>query len=220
MSSVPPENPAEPTPRSATTRAASPGHASVPNQQPAGVPPKRRTMGNWRSLVLSMVVMLGFVALWLAFTPRASQVEQREIDVTAVARQVNTDVGLQVSVPALQPPWKATSARYARSAEGLMTWFAGYHLVGDDTVFVGLRQTPTDADPKALNTWLAEATTDGRELGSVDIAGSTWTRRATSGEPVRRSLVTERGGLLTVVEGLGAEERLVEFARSLRPYSS
>ncbi|WP_168582078.1 DUF4245 domain-containing protein [Gephyromycinifex aptenodytis] len=175
-------------------------------------------MGTWRSLVISMLVMLGFVWLWLALSPRASHLEQREVDVMSVARQVNREAGLKVSVPQLQAPWTATSARYARSAEGLMTWYAGYHVTGDDSVFVGLRQTASDADPRAKDSWLAEATRDGREMGTVDIGGRTWTRHETGGEPVRRSLVSEEGGLLTVVEGLGPQERLTEFAGSLRPY--
>lgn len=203
-----------------------PSTASAPetpgDPDPKGVPPPRRTMGNWRSLVLSLLVILAAILVWLAFVPRPASIRQPDVDVAAVARQAHRDDGVTLSVPDPGPQWRATSARWGRSQEGLPTWHAGYYRKSDDETYIAVQQTPGSAEPRAAESWLADAVAHGRPDGTVSVDGADWRKYTTSGDPVRRALVRSGSGrdLTTVVGGLATYDELVAFASTLRPYGS
>ncbi|MDO5629144.1 MAG: DUF4245 family protein, partial [Mobilicoccus sp.] len=107
--------------------------------------PRSRMRGNWRSLVLSMFAVGLVVLVLYAIVPRPDAITQPPVDVEPVAQQVLVETDEHVWLPQLgEPgqPWKATSARYSRTAEGLMTFYAGYHRTDDDSVFVAIQQIP------------------------------------------------------------------------------
>lgn len=196
-----------------------PGHEeTAPAPQPQ---PRSRMRGNWRSLVLSMAAVAAVVLVLFSIVPRPANVTQPPIDVTPVAKQAHRDDKVTVWVPQLgEPgkPWKATSVRYAPSPQGPTEWYAGYHRTDDDSVFVAVRQIPAAAPPQARQAWVTEAVSRGQEQGRVDVGGASWTSYSTGGDPARRSLVGELGGMTTVVSGLADQQTLVAVTESLRPY--
>lgn len=198
--------------------------------QPAGGPAddvdqrpqaRSRARGNWRSLVLSMAAVAAVVLVLYSIVPRPEAVDQPPVDVVPVAQQAQRDDGLTVWIPELgEPgrPWKATSVRYRASEQGPKAWYAGYHRTDDDTVFVAVQQIPASSEDSLEQAWVEAAVSGGTRRGTVDVAGTSWTSYATGGDPERRSLVGELGGLTTVVSGLADDRTLASVVGSLRPY--
>lgn len=192
---------------------------------PAAPQPRSRMRGNWHSLVLSMLAVGVVVLVLYAIVPRPDAVVQPPVDVTPVAQQVVDETGEQAWLPQLgEPgePWKATSARYDRTPEGLRVFYAGYHRTDDDSVFVAVQQVPNSgaADAEALEAWTASAVSQGREDGTTSLDGASWTRYATGGDPARRGLVGDLDGTYTVVSGLADYETLEAVVSSMEPYGS
>ena len=170
-------------------------------------------MGNLRSMIISMLVVMAFVVVWVAMVPRPNAISQPPVDVTSVAQQVRA----QTHWPILQPQglpdgWKATSVRFVRSTGDFMTWHAGYQSPKGD--YVAIEQTQG-----ATSEWVEAQTNRGREEGTLQVAGSTWTK-VDRKDKVQFSLVRRGSGpkdLTTIVTGTGPYDELAAFAATLRP---
>lgn len=183
--------------------------------------PRSRMRGSWRSLVLSMLAVGAVVLVLYAIVPRPEAVVQPPIDVTPVAQQVQRDENVTVWLPQLgEPgkPWKATSVRYQPTDQGPKAFYAGYHRTDDESVFVAVQQMAAKAPEAAQKSWITQAVANGTEQGTTKIDGKTWRVFATGGDPDRRGLVGEVGGMTTVVSGLADDATLTEVTRSLRPH--
>ena len=183
-------------------------------QQP--VPPQR--MGNLRSMVISMLVILVAVLAWVAMVPRVREVSQPAVDVAAVARQVRQETSWAISQPQLPADWKATNVRFVPDLDGARTWHAGY--LSPDGSYVSIDQTSvTVAGTGNLDNWLAARTSNGQAEGTLAAAGKTW-QKLSSRDNVQRSLVskgTGANGLVTVLSGTAPYAQLAQFADTLRP---
>ena len=170
-------------------------------------------MGNLRSMIISMLVVMGFVVVWVAMVPRPNAESQPPIDVTSVAQQVRA----QTHWPILQPQglpegWKATSARFVSATGGLMTWHAGYQSPTGD--YIALEQTQG-----ATSEWVGAQTNRGHDEGTLQVAGVSWTK-VDRKDKVQFSLVHRGSGpkdLTTIVTGTGTYDELAAFAATLRP---
>jgi hypothetical protein len=174
----------------------------------------RRSSGNLRSMVISMVVILAAVLVWVAMVPRVREISQPAIDVTSVAKQVRQETGWAISQPMLPVGWKATSARFAAAGDGLRTWHAGY--LSPDGNYLSIDQTDV-AD--ATDDWLSARTSNGQPEGTVSAARRTW-EKFSSGATLQRSLVSEGSGargLATVLSGTAPYVELEHFAEALEP---
>jgi len=189
----------------------------VPDIAPASSaqpPPARRGLGNVRSLVISMVVILAAVLAWVAMVPRVREVSQPSVNVTSMARQVRRETGWTISQPALPAGWRATSVRFAAAAGGHRTWHVGY--LSPEGNYVSIDQTDATG---ATDDWVSARTADGRAEGTVSVAGTTW-QKFSSRDTAQRSLVSRGSGtvlLVTVLSGTAPYPQLVGFATALKP---
>jgi hypothetical protein len=184
-------------------------------QPPAG----SRRLGNLRSMVISMVVILAAVLAWVAMVPRVREVSQPAVDVTAVARQVRRETSWAISQPQLPSGWKATNVRFAAAGDGLRTWHAGY--LSPEGNYVSIDQTSGTAAGNIgnLDNWLAARTSNGQAEGTLAAGGATW-QKLSSRDTVQRSLVSRgsgASGLVTVLSGTAPYGQLATFAEALKP---
>lgn len=167
-------------------------------------------MGNLRSMVISMVVILAAGVAWVAMVPRVREVSQPAVDVTSVARQVRAETSWAISQPHLPPGWKATNVRFVVAGDGLRTWHAGYLSPAGD--YISIDQTAA-----ATDVWVAAQTSGGRSEGTLSAAGRTW-QKLSSPDAVQRSLVSRGAGdkdLSTVLSGTATYPGLAQFAETL-----
>lgn len=188
---------------------ASPAAAAAPEGRP------KRGMGTLKNMVISMLVVLAFVVVWIAMVPRPNAITQPPVDVTSVAQQVRAETHWPILQPrGLPAGWRATSVRFVRSTDGLMTWHAGYQ--SPDGNYVAVEQTRG-----ATQTWVEAQTNRGRAEGTVEAGGTTWTRIDRK-DKVQFSLVS-RGrsaqDLTTIVTGTAPYAELAAFAEKLQPVS-
>lgn len=177
-------------------------------------PPSRRGFGNLRSMVISMVVIMGAVLAWVAMVPRVREISQPAVDVTSVAQQVRGETGWAISQPALAAGWKATNARFETAPDGVRTWHAGY--LSPDGQYISIDQTLVTG---ATEDWISARTSNGQAQGAMSAAGTTW-RKLSSPDIVQRSLVSKgfrAGDLTTVLSGTASYSQLAHFAETLKP---
>ena len=183
--------------------------------------PPKHGAGGWRSLVISMLVILGGVLLWQALTPNVSRVERQAVDVSASARAVHDDTTWPILVADLGPQWKPTSVRFDDRA-GLRTWEVGYTRTDDETVFVSVAQTGQFAAGRAPAEWVREFTRSGGADGTAPVGAREWAAFTSmeTNNP-RHSLVAPDGSgpMLVIVSGLGDKSNLTTVASSLKPYT-
>jgi hypothetical protein len=164
-------------------------------------------------MVRSLVVIGALVLLLIAIVPRVSGISQPPVDVAGASVEIARQSGWPIERPeGLPPGWKATSVRYVRSTDGLMTWHAGYQSPTGN--YVAIEQTK-DATPG----WVSAQTNRAKETGQLQAAGRTWATFVRSGK-VQNSLVnraTGPGQLTTIVTGTGTFQELQTFAEALRP---
>ncbi len=196
-----------------TPPASSPGPSAAPR------PPARRARGggNWRSLVLSMAIVLAVVVGWLSLMPRPARIDRPTVDVTASAAYVLDSTGTAVLLPTLDAPWRPTSVRQTDTA-ALPGWHAGWTRPDDDTGYIGLEQARS-RDETSDAAWTREQVGAARPTGSVEVGGRAWRTFATDADPVRTSLVGTVDGMLVVVTGLADQQTLAAVASSLRPFT-
>ncbi len=194
---------------------------STPASQPVdpagpGDPPARKSaysLGSAPNMLRSLLVILGLVGVLIAIVPRVSSVEQPAVDAGAVVSNAVRVSGLALEAPVGLPSgWKATSARYDKSTDDLMTWQGGW--TSPHGGYVAIRQTPA-ASPG----WLSTATNGGRAQGTVEASGRTWQKLFDPAHD-QTSLVTESaqgaGGVTTVVTGTAAPDEILQFTNALQ----
>jgi len=165
-------------------------------------------------MLLSLAVILAFVAVWVALVPRVNKVSQPPVDVLPVAEQVARETGWAIEAPALPAGWRANAVRFERSTDGLQTWHAGY--ISPDEQYIAIEQTRG-----ATDTWVAAQTNRGRAEGTLTAAGRTW-QKIRRGDKVQISLVNRGKGakdMTTILTGTAPYDELVTFAQRLRPVS-
>lgn len=165
-------------------------------------------------MLRSLVVILSFVAVLVAIVPRVSSVEQRAVDAGSVVSNAVRESGLPFEAPVgLAPGWKATSARYAKSTDELMTWQGGWTTPKGG--FVAIRQTKA-----ASPSWLRTVTSAGQPQGTVEASGRTWQKLFDAAHD-QTSLVTqspqETSGLTTVIAATAGLDEILQFTNALQP---
>lgn len=197
-------------------------------QTAPGATPAGRTSthgrGNWRSLVISMVVMTVFVLAFVALNPRPAQRELPTVDLERTAGQVATATGWPVATADLGDGWHPTSVSNAPDDKGVPTWLVGYHKRPGDDAYVSLAQTRPGAPltEAQVGDWTARQSKQGRPDGTSQVGGRAWQRRTVTIDAgnarVRRSLVAAGGpgGLVTVLSGEVDYATLESVAASLR----
>jgi hypothetical protein len=194
-----------------------PDAVPAPQVQPPAAP---RRMGNLRSMVLSMVVVLVAVLAWVAMVPRVREISQPAVDVASVARQVRQETSWEISQPQLPAGWKATNVRFVAAGDGLRTWHAGY--LAPDGNYVSIDQTVvtvTGTTADKWDSWLSARTSNGQAEGTLTAAGKTW-QKLSSRDTVQRSLLSKGTGaraLATVLSGTASYTQLAQFAEALKP---
>ena len=170
-------------------------------------------MGSTKNLVISLLAVLGMVAVLILIVPRVNSVSGPEVDIhaTAVDVQQRTDWPI-VEAVGLPEGWTPTSARYVRTTDGFMTWHAGYQL--PDGTYVAVEQT---MDPSRA--WIEAQTNRAPKAGTIEAAGRTWTtfERDTK---VQNSLLDDpqtTGDLTTLITGTASFEQMADFATFLQP---
>ena len=188
-------------------------------------PVARHGMGNLRSMVISMVVILAALLVWWAMVPRELGQGQPAVDVTSVARQVRQETSWPISQPQLPAGWKATNVRFTTAGDGLRTWHAGYlspeGMCPEDKgpeakCYVSIDQTSVAS---ATDRWVSTQTSNGQADGTLSAAGTVW-QKLSSRDIVQRSLVSrdsDASGLITVLSGTAPYTQLAQFAESLEP---
>jgi hypothetical protein len=179
-------------------------------------PPSRYSMGSTKSLVLSLLAVLGMVAVLILLVPRVNSVSGPPVDIhaTAVDVQKRTQWPI-VEAVGLPDGWTPTSARYVRTTDGFMTWHAGYQL--PDGTYVAVEQTQ---DPNQA--WVEAQTNRAPKAGTVEAAGRTWTSFVRDTK-VQNSLLDDpktNGDLTTLVTGTATLEQMAEFAGYLKPVAA
>ncbi len=209
-----PDRDADPAAESGETdgrRFQSPGGAVT------GPPPRRPARsthgrGNWRSLVISMAILLGVVALWLALLPRPAGTPRPTVDVAASATHVSPQLGVTLYVPVLPEPWRATSVRVTDTA-GTRGWHAGFTQDGDERAYLAVEETA--ATGTTGDNWVAGIVKSATERETLTIDGRSWRLFSDGGDPERRSLVGRVDNTLVVVTGLADLDVLTAAAQSL-----
>ena len=177
-------------------------------------PSPRRGLGNLRSMVISVIVIVVAVLVWVAMVPRVREISQPAVDVTSVARQVRQETGWAISQPRLPAGWKATNARFDTAGGGARTWHAGY--LSPDGQYLSIDQTEGAG---ASDSWVSARTSQGQPEGTMSAAGMTW-QELSSRDVVQRSLVSMGPGprdLTTVLSGTAPYTQLAQFAEVLKP---
>ena len=169
--------------------------------------------GSVANMIRSLVVIGVIVAALIAIVPRVNTVSQPPVDVTGASVEIAKESGWPIERPeGLPEGWKATSVRFVRSTDGLMTWHAGYQSPTGN--YVALEQTKG-----ATTLWIAAQTNRATIHGELTAGGRTWTTYV-RGSKVQNSLVSKAptpGQLTTIVTGTGTFEELTTFANALRP---
>lgn len=179
--------------------------------RPAG----RHGRGGWRSLVISMLILLGIVALWIALLPRPTGTTRPAVDVGSSARYNAAGVGTTLFVPTLPAPWRPTSVRTTDTAS-VRGWHAGYTHDGDDRAYVAVEETAATGTGSD-EAWIQGIVKTATERETRTIGGRSWALYSDGGDPERRSLVGRIDGTLVVVTGLSDLDVLVAATESLRP---
>lgn len=191
------------------------GGVSTPTSAPVQAvnpPPARRGMGGTaKSMVISMIVLLGGCLVLVALVPRVKSVQQATANATAIAREVGSAQKWNVAVAnGLPKGWTATNVNLIPGSSP-QTWLAGYAAPGDH--YAAIKQT-RGGDRR----WVAQQTGASAQVGTVTIDGTVWAkfRRNDGGA---RSLVRSAplGGLSTVVIGTGPWAQVQLFARAVQP---
>ncbi len=180
-------------------------------------PPRSRyTMGTYGNMIRSLAVILGMVGVLIAIVPRVQSVQQPPVDAASVVADAARQSGLPFEAPVGLPGgWSATNARYAASTDGLPTWQAGWSTPTGG--YVAIRQTKT-ASPG----WLQAATSGGKQTGTTQLAGRTWTRFYDA-DAKRTSLVWVPSGaetatsMATVITAIAGDDEVATFTTALQP---
>ena len=163
--------------------------------------------------MLSLVTVLGMVAVLVLVVPRVNSVSGPPVDVHATAVDVQERSGWPiVEAVGLPDGWTTTSARYVRTTDGFMTWHAGYQTPSGTYVAVEQAMDPS-------RQWLEAQTNRAPRIGTLEAGGRTWTKYERDTK-VQNSLVDDpdgEGRLTTLVTGTASFEEMAEFVTYLEP---
>jgi hypothetical protein len=191
--------------------------STVPDSEEQSAPARSRyAMGSSSNMIRSLLVVLGVVAVLIAIVPRVQSIQQPPVDAASVVADAVRQTGLPFEAPVGLPDgWSPTNARYAASTDGLPTWQAGWSTPKDG--YLAIRQTK-DVSPA----WLQAATSGGKQTGTRQLAGRTWTVFYDAANK-RTSLVDVPSGggtatsLTTVVTAVAEDDEVTTFTTALKP---
>jgi Protein of unknown function (DUF4245) len=196
----------------------SPSTVPASGEQPGPPAPQhsRYAMGTYGNMIRSLLVVLGMVAVLVAIVPRVQNIQQPPVDAASVVVDAARQSGLPFEAPVGLPDgWSPTNARYAVSTDDLPTWQAGWSTPKNG--YVAIRQTK-DASPA----WLEAATSGGKQTGTRQLAGRTWTVFYDPANK-RTSLVDVPSGastatsMTTVVTAVADDDEIITFTTALKP---
>lgn len=172
---------------------------------------KPRSQSGVRDMILSLAVVLGFVALgWVAFVPRGGDAVQVVDPAPTFERAAAQAPYTPLAPRGLGDGWRPTSARLDDlGVAGSAGIHVGYVTPSDD--YAQLRQGAGDA---AL---LVDRAVDGAgaPLDDTQIGGRTWeSRRTGAGE---QALVWYGDGHTVTISGSADWAELAELAAALEP---
>lgn len=196
----------EQTPEPAPT----PAPAPVPTPAPRPAP-SRYSLGSTANMMRSLLVIGAFMAVLFFMVPRVNSISGPPVDIHASAVSVVKDTGLPlVEATDLPQGWKATSARYVRGTDGLMTWHAGYQAPSGS--YVAVEQTKD-----ATNAWVEAQTNRAGQTGTREAGGRTWTTyvRDTKVQNSMLDRPSAAGALTTLLTGTASFEEMDVVARHL-----
>ncbi|MDQ1287739.1 MAG: hypothetical protein QG622_1304 [Actinomycetota bacterium] len=160
-------------------------------------PPRRSWSRSARDLVLSLLVIIGMVAVIVALVPFPNSVPRQAVDVAAAARGSTGRLGFAPAVPGSLPSgWTATNVGVRRSADGITTWHIGY--LTPDGHYASIEQA-AEVTPR----WLEIMDSGAVPVGTETVDGTTWERRYKDVRDVvallhrgkdRTTLVTSKNG--------------------------
>jgi Protein of unknown function (DUF4245) len=179
--------------------------------EPALDPSARRRAALRRSaadITRSLAVIVAIIFGVLLLIPRTNQVVQPAVDVTAAARGAADRAGFALSVPqGLPDGWRSTSARLQRNTDAVLTWHVGYLTPRGRYAAFEQAGSPTPL-------WESKQVTDGKERGTVEVAGQSWVVRSRTDRGVT-SWVLRAPGRTTIVTGTADPAELTALASSL-----
>lgn len=175
-------------------------------------PANRYLSGSVANMVRSLVVILALMALVILIVPRVNRVTQPPLDVAGSADTIADQSGLPIEVPVGLPDgWRATSVRYERSTDDVMTWHVGYETPDNQYVAIEQGQDATAA-------WITAQTNRAPFVGYVTAGGRRWAQYKLDLK-TQNSLVhrpESAKALTTIVTGTGTFEQLEYFADHLK----
>lgn len=190
----------------------SPESAAPPAAPPLGPrPAKPRSQQTVRDLVLSMLVVGGFVAFLYIVVLRPAPDPVRVVDVPSAVFVAKSAEAFPIPVPTgLPADWRATSARFTMGpVEGTGQWYNGYLNPDDEFVAV-------IAQDHSLDEFVAEQTRSGTAEGQMTIAGRVW-EKFYAADVKQWSLVTTTPDETIIVTGTVPYDELAAFAATLQP---
>lgn len=167
--------------------------------------------GTAKSMVISMVVLLGGCLALYALVPRVESVQPPTANAVSIARSVGAQQKWNVALPQTLPQgWTATNVTLIGTTAP-RTWQAGY--TAPDDHYAAVKQT-RDGDKR----WVAQQTGPSTSDGSVLINGANWTKyKRSDGGALSLVRSAPLDGLTTVVVGTGDWPQVELFARAVRP---
>ena len=155
----------------------------------------RRGFESVRDMVLSLGVVLAFVAMLLLVTFRQSEDPVKVVDSTAVRQGVATSAPYKAVLPKDVKGWRVTSARVALPGDNPFGWSIGFYN-------------------RDASRYLREEKADGDEVGKTNVGGVEWTKLQREDQS-RRWLANTRNGVTTLIAGTGEFAELEKLANSL-----
>jgi hypothetical protein len=179
-------------------------------EQPAGNPPPAgaRSRKSAADMVRTMAVIIGFVAVIVLLVPRPNEVSQPDVDASAAASAAKPGLSFTPAVPAGLPAgWVARTAKTQVGTDDVAMWLLQYRTPSG--TYAAVRQA---AD--ATKNWESRQVTDGREDGTIQVAGHSWVVRSRPDRGIT-SWVLREGKLTTIVTGTASAADLTTFTTAL-----
>jgi hypothetical protein len=173
----------------------------------APAPAGRGTRRSVADMLRTLAVIIGCVVVLVLIVPRPNEVRQPDVDATAAARAARPALSFEPAVPAGLPAgWAARRAEAQEGTDGVPMWSLQYWT---GTAYASVRQARG-----ATPAWEARQVTDGREAGTVTVAGREWVVRSRTDRGIT-SWVLRAGDLTTIVTGTAPAAELETLAGRL-----
>jgi uncharacterized protein DUF4245 len=167
-----------------------------------------RTRKSAADMVRTMLVIIGLVAVIVLLVPRPNEVTQPDVDATAAAQAARPGLTFVPAVPAALPAgWVARTAKTQLGTDDVAMWMLQYRTPSGTYAAVRQAENPT-------KDWESRQVTDGRENGTVRVAGHDWVVRSRTDRGIT-SWVLREGKLTTIVTGTASTADLTTLATAL-----